>query len=53
MIKIFTIISSVLLFTMTTMPRFGLNFRHVVASWYAVTALTTGLPWHAVMLMTP
>ena len=30
MIKIFTIISSVLLFTMTTMPLFGLHFRHVV-----------------------
>ena len=28
------------------------DFRKCVASWYAVTALTTGLPWHAVMLMT-
>ena len=30
MIKMFTIISSVLLFTMTTMPLFGFNFRQVV-----------------------
>ena len=30
MMKMFTIISSVLLFTMTTMPLFGFNFRHVV-----------------------
>ena len=30
MIKMLTIISSVLLFTMTTTPLLGFNFRHVV-----------------------
>ena len=28
------------------------GFKRCVASWCAVTALITGLPWHAVMLMT-